>query len=260
MKKKQDDSFKYALYVLGVVALVMALVIFMRLSPAKVKHVNVEYLGSSRQTAADRGFSDAEFIRRSGVVNLEMKHMNEWQESAREGVATTGFFRLDEIKVLGKQTIALVIAARQPLFTVRTAGKYVQLDHEGYVLRISDSFGQGDPILTSGVVLRYLTIGSPAQPEDEGKFDYAKQVASAIAENGLGGVFKDINVKEQKKVVLNTYSGIPVTINLRYDALKSLDIAKAMLDSGINDGQIEVVGNYGYHIKDSDTTIWTRGM
>lgn len=260
MKKKQDDSFKYALYVLGVAALVMAMVIFMRLSPAKVKHVNVEYLGASKQTAADRGFTDAEFIRRSGVVNLEMKRMKEWEESARDGIATTGFFRLDEIRVVSKQTISLVIAARQPLFTVRTAGKYVQLDQEGYVLRISDGFAQGDPILTSGIVLRYLTIGSPAQPEDNAKFEYAREVALAIMENGLSGVFKDISVKEQKEVVLNTYAGIPVTINLRYDALKSLDIAKAMLDSGINEGQIEVVGNYGYHIKDSDTTIWTRGM
>ncbi len=261
MKKQHEDhGYKYAIYLFGLLLLVMVVVIAMRSAPAKVKQVYVEYVDSARQEAYDRGFDDAQFIRRSGIMDREIKEIEKWRSGAAEGIAGSGFFRLDDVRVSGKQKVTLVISARSPLITVSTGGKYVVLDKECYVLKISDKRSSQDPILVNGVLLLYLETGRQANAEDAQRLAQALEIAEAIYQNGYKGVFTDITMQDQKFVMLNTAAGVPVTINLRYPVLTSLDIAKAILDTGVSGGKIVVADKYGDYIQDDNTTTYSRGM
>ncbi|MBR6499841.1 MAG: hypothetical protein IKT23_09170, partial [Clostridia bacterium] len=173
-------------------------------------------------------------------------------------IASMGYFKLDGIRVNGTSA-NLVISVRTPLVTVSTAGKYVTLDEDKYVLRISDVLTGAEPIKVYGAELRY-----PAQGEITtgvtSKLDDAIEIAKIIRDNGLTGVFTDISMLDNQEVRLSTYKGVPVKINLRFDVATSLDIAKSMLDKGVNDGSIEVAGENGYHKPAPDDFQSTKGM
>ena len=257
--KKGDNSSIIAIMVLAALALAVVAFLIFR-GPARVKRVGVEYASGAQAEAYARSLTDYDFIRLSGITNQKMSDRHIWEEKARESVNATGYFVLKEIRVSGKQSVTLVIAAREPQMTLSTSGKYVTIDKDNYVLKVSDRVSANDPILVNGVALRYPTAGLITVAEDGQKLEDAREVASVIYANGYQGIFTSISVKESREVRLTTSKGVPVIINLRFDVLTSLDIAKGMLDSGVSDGLIEVAGTNGFYRPDAEETYSSKGM
>ena len=257
--RKTDNTSRIAIAVLATVAfIVLAFLIFR--GPARVKRVSVEYLGNAQAEAYAKNYTEFDFIRLSGVTNQKMSERSLWEEKAKDVINATGYFILSEIRVSGKQSVTLLIAARTPQMTVSTSGKYVTIDSDNYVLKVSDRIADGDPILVNGVALRYPAAGQITVPEDNQKLEDAREVAGVISANGYQGIFTSISVKESREVRLTTSKGVPVIINMRFDVLTSLDIAKGMLESGVSDGCIEVAGSNGFYRPDAEEYIGSKGM
>ncbi|MBR5986722.1 MAG: hypothetical protein IK019_09970 [Clostridia bacterium] len=257
-KTAEKDGRTATLVIVACIVLIAALLIIYALPDSRVKNVQVSYLGSAREKAVNLGLTDADFVRRSGVTGQKIGNRSEWEKQAQRNIASMGYFKLDGIRVSGTSA-NLVISVRTPLVTVSTAGKYVTLDEDKYVLSISDVLTGAEPIKVYGAELRY-----PAQGEITtgvtSKLDDAIEIAKIIRDNGLTGVFTDISMLDNQEVRLSTYKGVPVKINLRFDVATSLDIAKSMLDKGVNDGSIEVAGENGYHKPAPDDFQSTKGM
>lgn len=240
-----------------IVFLLVLLVIYL-LPETRVSQVQVSYLGAAREKAASMGLADADFVRRSEVTGQKVGAKAEWEVQAKRRIASMGYFRLDEVRLDGSSA-NLIISARTPLATISTAGRYVTLDEDKYVLSITDKLTGKEPIRVYGAELRYPTLGEVTMGVNQ-RLDEALEIAKVIRDNGLTGVFTEISMLENREVRLGTYSGVPVKINLRFDVATSLDIAKSMLDKGVDEGSIEVAGENGYYKPVQDTFQSINGM
>ena len=244
--------------IVACIVLVAALLLLYVFPSSRVEKVYVSYVGSARDKAAGRGLTDMDFVRASGITGMKTGDKSEWEQQARRNIASMGYFKLDDVRLSGSNAY-LVISVRTPLITVSTAGKYVTLDEDKYVLSISDRLTGTEPIKVFGAELRYPAQGEVTTGVNS-RLDDALGIAIVIRDNGLTGVFTEISMLDNQEVRLSTYKGVPVKINLRFDVATSLDIAKSMLDKGVNDGSIEVAGENGYYKPAPDGFQSSNGM
>lgn len=224
----------------------------------KIKNIDVSLSPAAQSRMQKDGMTKTEFIRLSGLINKNYLTNKSFYESAKSRIDGAGYYILEDVRMVGHKSLTLVIDAREPLAVVATGGKYVAVDEEKHVLNVSMEKTEG-LILINGVSLRNPKNGQVAN-EATDYLDDALAVASIIRRNNYGGVFTEISMRENKEVFLKTAVSVPVIINLRYDVLSSLDIAKSMLDKGITEGQIVVAGDYGYSIPDNQSETYIRGM
>ncbi|MBR7041512.1 MAG: hypothetical protein IKI24_06705 [Clostridia bacterium] len=257
-KTAERDGRTATIVIVACIVLIAALLLIYALPASRVKTVHVSYVGAARDKAAGMGLTDTDFVRASGVTGQKSGSKSEWEDQAKHGVASLGYFKLDEVRLSGSSA-NLIISARTPLATISTAGKYVTLDEDKYVLTISDRLTGTEPIKVFGAELRYPAQGEVTTGVNS-RLDDALIIAKVIRDNGLTGVFTEISMLDNQEVRLATYKNVPVKINLRFDVATSLDIAKSMLDKGVNDGSIEVAGENGFHKPAPDFFQSSNGM
>lgn len=255
-----EEKTKYlvsALIVIAVVVLVALIVINTAINPV-VKNIGVSFTNDEAYfRAQSENRIDDDFVRASGLTGLRYKKISENTDAAKMHIAGMGFYRLENIRVIDRRNIVLEISARTAHAVISDAGKYCIVDKEGYLL----SVGSAKPdnlIVIGGISLNNRKAGQKAV-DDKGLVSSALEIVSIIKANRYDSVYTTVTMRENKEVFLQTASSVPVIINLRYDVKQSLDIAKGIFDSGVTDGHIEIVGDYGYYIPDTGTDR-VRGM
>lgn len=257
MKKKANVNPLVAL-VLVIVLVVACIVALKELINPKIKYIDVSLTSAARSRMQISGMDETEFIRHSNLLGKNYLKHKGFYEDAKNRIDGMGFYILTDLKMTGRRSVTLFIDARQPMAIVSSGGKYITVDRDAHVLEIAMERTKG-LILINGVVLKNPKTGQTAS-ETTSYLSDALEIASIITENRYDGVFTEITMRENKEVFLKSNVSVPVIINLRYDVLSSLDIAKSMLDKGITEGQIVIAGDYGYSIPDDQSGTYIRGM
>lgn len=229
--------------------------------PKSIKEIDVSYVGNAQSRASALGFTDSDFIRASGLTGHKTNEIEELRQSVEDGMARTGYFVLNDIKKTSRTGVTICVEARMPYIVVSSNGRFYTLDRDCYVLRSGDKPTDGGQVIVNGVTLVNPVVGAQTVCEGTDKrLESALQVAEVIIENGYLSRFPEITVQEDRFVYINSSSGVPVLINLRFDIQHSLEIAATILKEGVSGGSIKVAGENGYFIPDTDTSSGTKGM
>ena len=203
------------------------------------------------------GKEETDFVRQSGITGHRYRELKDFRETAENNIAEWGYYVLTDIEVVKKNSILLHIDVRQPVAAIGDGGRYCIVDKDGYVLAVETKKPE-DLILINGISLTVRKMGQKAL-DRRGSLDDALHIASIINEK-YKGLYTSFSMLEEQEVDLQTTSSVLVIINLRYDAEKSLQIAKETLDKGVTDSQIKVAGIYGYQVPDQGVESLQRGM
>lgn len=107
-----------------------------------------------------------------------------------------------------------------------------------------------------GVKVRTTTNGAVL---DDPEIAKALRVIKTVQSLGYKR-FTGLMMRGNNEVMLYTTADVPVIINLNDDVKSSLEIATAMLNASLSDGRIEVAGDYGYFVPNTEETYVNKGM
>lgn len=250
-----------ALAILMIAAVVILVLVFRN---PKIEKVDIEYRGDALSTAQSLQMTDKDFIVISNVMGQGTRRgTDKLKLSAQNRIAQTGYFILEELQFTGEHRARLVISVRSPMAVISSGGKYVTVNTESYVLRVSSEYdSETEPLLVRGVTLTAPVPGQKVYSDgtDE-RLEDALTIASIIYEKGYHDMFTDFSLLENRFVVLNTKRGIPVRMNMRFSPAEDLALAREMLnDTKLNNCHIEVENGNGYYQPDDSQNYVIRGM
>lgn len=247
---------------IGSVAAIIIILLAWLIPGREIEIVEVRYLGDAGITAANLGYSDEDLIRLSKVRGE--KYSDKLKLAAGNAILTSGYFIMEDLKEVDNGCVEIVVSARKPLAVISSGGKYVTVDEERYVLKVSSAYDEKtEPVLVQGVSLMTPVAGLQVNPEliDE-KFDNALAVAKVIRDRDYRSCFTAMTMQEKEFVTLSTSRGIPVRISMRFDFADDLALAREILaeDPGLEKCTLEVVNGHGYVQPDDNGNYSIRGM
>ena len=253
---------KDAVIKIGSVAAIIIILLAWLIPGREIEIVEVRYLGDAGITAANLGYSDEDIIRLSKVRGE--KYSDKLKLAAGNAILTSGYFIMEDLKEVDNGCVEIVVSARKPLAVISSGGKYVTVDEERYVLKVSSVYDEKtEPVLVQGVSLMTPVAGLQVNPEliDE-KFDNALAVAKVIRDRDYRSCFTAMTMQEKEFVTLSTSRGIPVRISMRFDFADDLALAREILaeDPGLKKCTLEVVNGHGYVQPDDNGNYSIRGM
>ena len=251
MKKQKKPSGRLIL-VVGVIAVIL---LVRWLIPEKVNSISVDYKGGAAARAEAMGLDDSSFARMSGLTGTKVKDITAAKSRTADKISSqTGYFLLDGIRVGSKGSVTLELSAREPVAALKTSGTYVIVDENAAVLQ--QSAAPEGLMTVDGVKVRTTTNGAVL---DDPEIAKALRVIRTVQSLGYKR-FTGLMMRGNNEVMLYTTADVPVIINLNDDIKSSLEIATAMLNASLSDGRIEVAGDYGYFVPNTEETYVNKGM
>lgn len=258
IKIKKEDIIK----IVSVAAIAVIILLVWLIPGHEIEIVEVRFLGDAGIMAENLGYSDEDIIRMSKVRGE--KYGDKIKLAAGNAILASGYFIMEELKEVDNGCVELVISARKPLAVISSGGKYVTVDEERYVLKVSPVYDENtEPVLVQGVSLMTPVAGLQVNPEliDE-KLDNALAIAKVIRDRGYRSCFTGMTMQEKEFVTLSTARGIPVRISMRFDFAEDLALAWEILaeDPKLEKCTLEVVNGHGYVQPDDNGNYSIRGM
>lgn len=260
-KKKGGDKLGITSYVLIAILVLVLLWLLGVFEVHRVENISIEYMDGAEQAARAANLSDDDIKRFSKLNQRKMSQAASFADDARELISqSSGYLYLDDVYTTGAESICLRIGARKAAAAIVSNGAYVIVDTDSLVV---------DPVSASThnlTVISNIPIANPVvnrtvkSSSADNRLEYALSVASVIADYGLSDTYKEIIVKDNKEIWLMTPRNVIVIINLRFDVLHELDVAKAALDKGLSGGRLLVAGDYAYYTTQGDDLFTPSGM
>lgn len=237
-------------------ALVLICALMLLLSGGKLDNV-VIVRQNAENSIAD--ISDERIIRESGLVMGEkIPDIDEIAKSVEYGVNSIGYIKFVSMKRTSRNVIEITVDYRKPFALIDTVGKYVLIDREGYVITHLDSIPAYDVLYVTGVDLIDHTEGRIITTRKVKQFDVMRTITEAIADAGYQRLFTEINVSDEHDLRLITNTDMLVSFYTTDNIMKTLEMAKSVIDQGRIGGRLIISGNYadykpqpsGYSTKD----------
>ena len=214
-KKASSGPDKGLLFLIAVIV-ALAVVLLVKLTGSStVKEVSVKYTQQAARAAAERGLTDADFIRQSGVMSRKMSDINQWKQEAADNIATLPGFLLNDVKKISSSGVQLEIGMRTPAAVLSTGSGYITIDRETYIIEKKTTYSDKESILVDGISLRNPTVGQLAvDVSTDGRLENAMYVIGILEDNHLTSYFTNIHMLADNEVRLVSTYDIPVIINM----------------------------------------------
>jgi len=249
---------------IAAIAVLVVLILVRVLQPAVVESIEIAYSQDARSYCNQNNIGDDTIMRTVGLNQRSMSEFDSFREECEARIGHLyGYLFVQDVEKTDRTSIKITLGARKPVALIISGQNSVLVDEEGTILQKTSKTDDQSIIKINGFVVESATLNIKAEAKavDGTTIQDALKVAKVLRDSGYYSWFTDITVIDNSRIRLSTSKKVPVIIYLRFDVLKSLDIAYGILKDGVSEGgTITVTGDNGYYNPDDKAAVTTSGM
>lgn len=240
---KKPDVAMQRIIAVGVLIAACILVIFLTGGKNRLEEVRI-----NRLPGAYTEISDAEIIRASGLkMGAQIASIPELTEGVQKGVNGLGCVKFEMIERVSAKCLEITVSAREPIAVIDSAGTYVLIDRDGVVVDIVKSLPTDNILYITGCEILTQEKGREFSVRKKSQLEDIVRIALAVKNGGYTDTYSELNVKNQKDMLLIANTSLIVEIYDGSDIERKLMMADEIIKSGNTTGRIAISGDYaGY--------------
>jgi len=240
-KKNNDNVLKQRIAAVVILAAVCVFLVVLTGNRNRLREVRINRLPGNYLSV-----SDDEIIRASGLtMGAQIPSIAEMKEKVENSVNATGIVKFEDIKRVSSQCIEITVSAREAIAVIDSAGNYVLIDKDGYVMDIRTTLPTERIIYVKGTDIQTQEKGRKFVCYDEEKLNAIIEIALAIKNGGFSDTYDELNVKNKNDILLITAGNSQIIeIFDGSNISQKLLMVDELLKSGNTKGRISVSGDY----------------
>lgn len=194
--KKSKIKLRIIKWILIIVILLIAIVLFMRSSVFNIKQIVV----------SNNSKISSEEILNLSTLTIGKNMFETTKKTIREAIKTNAYVENVKIKRNLNGTVTLEIEERKPTYMLQLENSYAYINDQGYILEISENALEVPTIIGYKTASETITSGARLDVEDLKKLQDVIKIIKASKNTSLEGKITKINIEDTNNYILTIES------------------------------------------------------
>lgn len=242
--KKKDKKKKKGkgLIIIAIVLIIIAGIGFLGYKTLKIANIDVK--GNSIVSKED-------IISLAGIQTGESL-LSVSNSKVEENIEKNPYLIFDGIDRVFPDTIIIKVKERAPKALIEYMGSYVEVDKNGYVLKIHDNTNGNTLPIMKGIEVKTTTVGSTIEIDNKYQLSQITEIIASLENEEVYDIITEINMTDPNTIVMSTNDKYTVKLgefeNIQYKIRFFKSTRDQLIEMGKSGGTVDVTtGDRAYY-------------